>query len=90
MSAVRIRAVVTGRVQGVSFRYSTLTEAVRLGLAGSVRNMADGSVRVEAEGIEDAVNSFVDWLGHGPPGARVDEVVTEPLSVSGASGFEVS
>jgi acylphosphatase len=66
-------------------------EALRLGLSGSARNSDDGSVYVEAEGAADAVNSFLGWLRHGPPGARVDDVVTEPepLPLAGTDDFQI-
>jgi acylphosphatase len=86
---IRVRAFVTGRVQGVGFRYSTRAEAVRLGLTGFARNAPDGSVHVEAEGAADAVHELVEWLAHGPPGARVDEVTTESLPPAGMDGFQV-
>lgn len=58
----RVRAVATGRVQGVGFRYSTRAEALRLGLTGFARNAPDGSVHVEAEGAPDAVDELLEWL----------------------------
>jgi acylphosphatase len=71
---VRVRIVVRGRVQGVGFRYATVTEARRLGLAGWARNLPDGSVEILAEGAPAAVEALVAWCGHGPPSARVDTV----------------
>ncbi len=80
----RARAIVTGRVQGVSFRASTATEAKRLGLAGWVRNLVDGSVEVEAEGATAVVAALLTWCEHGPPDARVARVAVEELPVTGA------
>ena len=88
LDVIRVRAVVTGRVQGVGFRYSARAEALRLGLTGFARNAADGSVHVEAEGAADAVDSLVEWLAHGPPGARVDNVRTERVPAEGTRDFE--
>lgn len=65
---------ITGRVQGVGFRYAALSEARRLGLAGWVRNRPDGSVEALACGDEPALTRFHDWLRSGPPGARVTRV----------------
>ena len=84
---IRVRAVVRGRVQGVGFRYSTRVEAARLGLAGFARNEADGTVHVEAEGAADSVNALVEWLGHGPAGARVEGVAVESVPTEGSVGF---
>jgi len=71
---IRVRLVVRGRVQGVGFRYATVTEARRLGLSGWTRNAPDGSVEIVAEGRADAVQALVAWCHQGPPGARVASV----------------
>lgn len=86
MTAVRARIVVSGQVQGVFFRQSTADEARRLGLAGFVRNLADGRVEAEAEGERDAVEALVRWCGRGPPAARVEEVRVEWTAPTGAPG----
>jgi acylphosphatase len=70
----RIHAVVTGRVQGVGFRWTTVDEARQLGVRGWVRNRVDGSVEVEAEGERAAVEALVRFLHQGPRGAHVDHV----------------
>jgi len=85
----RVRALVSGDVQGVGFRVATRAEAQRIGLAGFVRNRDDGSVEVEAEGTVGAVDSLLEWLAHGPPGSRVDSVATHHLDVTGQSGFGI-
>lgn len=66
-----ILAKVIGIVQGVGFRYSTLYQARHLGLTGYVRNMADGSVEVVAEGEKEKIEKLLLWLKKGPPGAVV-------------------
>lgn len=71
---VRVSARITGRVQGVGFRNFTQMRARRLGVTGWVRNERDGSVRLEAEGPRDALQSLVDAVGHGPRLARVDDI----------------
>ncbi len=86
----RIRAFVTGRVQGVWFRKSTRDEATRLGLSGWVRNRSDGRVELVAEGVPDAVDRLIRWAHDGPRDARVDDVACEEEPVSGAEPpFEV-
>jgi acylphosphatase len=62
---------VMGRVQGVGFRYFTVRAARRLGLAGTVRNLPDGSVEVAVVGEGAALERFRDELRRGPPAARV-------------------
>lgn len=69
--ALRRVVRVHGRVQGVGFRWATAREAERLGVAGTVRNLLDGTVEADVEGPAAEVASLVDWLGHGPPSARV-------------------
>ncbi|HUS29104.1 MAG TPA: acylphosphatase [Kofleriaceae bacterium] len=85
----RIRAIVSGRVQGVSYRASTADKARQLGLAGWVKNLPDGSVELEAEGSPDQVAALVTWCHHGPPAARVDNVTVEELSPTGGDDFDV-
>jgi len=82
---------VTGRVQGVGFRWWTRAQATRLGVEGTVRNAADGSVEVQARGPEPALAELERLLQEGPPHARVHAVERIPASLaSGAAGFEVS
>lgn len=79
----RLEATVTGLVQGVYFRHYTQQEAKRLGLTGWVANQPDGSVRVVAEGEDAGLERLVEYLHHGPPGARVEEVVVSRLTATG-------
>lgn len=84
-----LRAVVSGRVQGVFFRDATVRRARELGLLGWVRNADDGTVLVHAEGPEPALRELVEFLGEGPPAARVEAVETEPVKVEGHEQFAV-
>lgn len=70
----RLAAQVTGRVQGVGFRYFTRKTATRLGLTGWVRNEPDGSVELVAEGSREALEDLLEALEQGPPASRVDHV----------------
>lgn len=87
MKAVQAR--VSGRVQGVSFRWYTEEQARRLGVTGWVRNEPDGSVLVHAEGDDEAVDALVAWCRQGPSMARVTDVAVREAAPSGASGFDV-
>ena len=69
-----IQARVYGIVQGVGFRFSTVSQARRLGITGYVRNMSDGSVEVVAEGKKEELDRLVKWLEKGPPGAVVRKI----------------
>lgn len=70
----RAHILVSGDVQGVSFRAATVDEARRLGVHGWVRNVADGRVEAQAEGERAKVEALVRWCGRGPPAARVADV----------------
>jgi len=79
----RVRAIVSGRVQGVSYRMSTADEATRLRVTGWVRNRTGGTVELEAEGPPDQVAALLAWCAHGPPAARVVKVDVEELAPTG-------
>ena len=85
---IRRRALVHGTVQGVGYRFSTEGEADRLGVDGFVRNRADGTVEVEAEGTPEAVGLLLAWLEEGPAGSVVERVDVEELAPTGEGGFE--
>src|SRR5687767_12673435 len=80
----RVHAIVTGRVQGVSYRASTASEARRRGLVGWVRNLRDGSGEPEVEGPPDQIASLLAWCHQGPPAARVEAVAVEDRPPTGA------
>jgi acylphosphatase len=84
------RALVDGRVQGVFFRDSCRREALARGVAGWVRNRADGRVEAAFEGSPDAVEAMVAWCRHGPRGARVDRVDVSEATPEGHSGFAIA
>lgn len=69
--------MIEGRVQGVFFRTSAFEQATRLGVKGWVRNCPDGSVEVVAEGERKKIEELVSWCHHGPPGARVYNVLLQ-------------
>ena len=69
--------MVSGRVQGVFFRMFVLREAKALGLTGTVRNLRDGSVEVEAEGDRSALEQLVQRLRQGPSGSLVQNVALD-------------
>jgi acylphosphatase len=86
----RVRTIVTGRVQGVSYRASTVDEARDHGLTGWVRNLPDGAVELEAQGDDARVEALLAWCAHGPPAARVTGVAVEDRDViDGERGFTV-
>lgn len=84
------RAVVTGRVQGVGYRFFAERIARELGIAGWVRNLPDGSVEALLEGEEDALARFLERLRRGPLASRVDSLVVEERPVQGLESFEIT
>ncbi|MGZ4124347.1 MAG: acylphosphatase [Actinomycetota bacterium] len=88
--AVRVRVVVSGRVQGVFFRASCADQARRRGLGGWVRNLPDGRVEAVFEGEEPQVEAMIDWCSQGPPDARVHAVETEVQEPLGTTSFGVA
>lgn len=80
---------VKGKVQGVAFRFSTHAKAIKLGLTGLVKNMPDGSVYIEAEGKEEAINALIEWCYVGPPRAKVLEVDASEAEWKGYQTFEL-
>ena len=84
------RYIVSGRVQGVGFRWFVENEASKLGIAGWVRNRQDGSVEVLAAGSKEQLDSLHAILQQGPRAARVDSVdVSEAEPNSNLKSFRV-
>jgi acylphosphatase len=86
---IRVRVVVSGRVQAVGFRWSCRAEAVARGVAGWVRNRPDGWVEAAFEGSGSMVDAMVEWCRRGPRGAAVSGVEVERQSPEGLHGFEI-
>lgn len=76
-----IRALVHGRVQGVFFRAYTRDKAHQLNLVGWVRNNRDGTVECLAQGPDQAINEFIEFLHRGSPSAHVDDVAIIDISL---------
>jgi acylphosphatase len=86
---VRRRVVVRGRVQGVGFRMFVASRAESRGVAGRVRNCADGAVEAELEGERDAVAAVVAACEAGPRGAHVSGLEVSDEAPTGMRGFEI-
>ena len=83
----RLTAFVTGRVQGVGFRWWTRARALELGLAGSATNLDDGRVQVVAEGPRADLEALLDLLRGGTTPGRVEHVAERWGAPRGATGF---
>ena len=83
------RYVVSGRVQGVGYRYFVLRQADVLGVSGFARNRADGAVEVVAEGTEAVLADFESRLREGPAFAEVANVEREAIAERGSGGFHI-
>lgn len=85
----RRRIVVSGRVQGVGFRWFVSRQAKSLGIAGWVRNNPDGTVELEAEGEVDALDKLEAALRQGPRLADVEDVKSVEVPPRGEGGFRI-
>lgn len=86
----RLHAIVSGRVQGVNFRYYTMLTANELGLAGWVRNQIEGTVEVTAEGPRPKLERLVIFLYRGPTSSHVEDVDVEWDAATGEfEGFHI-
>ena len=86
---VRYRLLISGRVQGVFFRDTLRRLAEERGVAGWVRNLPDGRVEAALEGPESDVGPLVEWAGHGPRRAVVDDVTVQAEPPGGLTSFVV-
>ena len=83
------RLLIHGKVQGVYYRASAQTEALKLKLSGWVRNLQSGDVEALVSGPEDAVDTFIDWTRQGPPAARVLRVEVSAADAPGPGLFSL-
>lgn len=83
------RYIVSGRVQGVGYRYFAMRAAGELGVSGYARNLGDGSVEVVAEGEEGVLRDFEERLRRGPSFAEVRSVDRQPAPARGQDGFHI-
>jgi len=81
-----LRIRITGRVQGVCFRYYAKMEADRLGITGNIRNMPDGSVETLICGNAEQLDGMKKWLAHGPEMAHVNNLQTNETTLENLPG----
>jgi acylphosphatase len=88
MTIIARHLMITGRVQGVFYRNWAVEQARGLGLAGWVRNRADGSVEAIVEGAPDAVDRMIGLADEGPPAAKVARIDVMGIEPGGLDKFE--
>ena len=86
---VRSRVLVSGQVQGVSFRLACQRMAWQHGVAGWVRNLSDGRVEAVFEGPAGEVERLLDWARRGPRMAVVADVAVQPEQPEGLGTFQI-
>lgn len=87
----KIKAIVSGKVQGVGFRMYTRSQARHLGVEGYVKNLRDGDVEIVAQGKADKIDALLEWAKSGSPSAVVDNLTVEMMGDSDEEfeGFEI-
>ena len=86
---IAVHVLISGKVQGVGYRYSTVQEAQKLGIRGWVRNLLDGRVEAIFEGTEPLIEQMLQWCHEGPGSAKVMDVTIETVEPQLYQGFEV-
>jgi len=87
---IRVHIWITGRVQGVGYRLSARSEAVKSGVKGWVKNLPDGRVEAVLEGKKTAVERMIQWCHQGPEAAIVKDVQVELETPEGLPEFQVA
>lgn len=90
MQETRAHVFVSGVVQGVGYRFSTVEQAMQLGVTGWVRNLPDDRVEGVFEGTRAAVEEMIRWCYKGPRGAVVKDVIVEYEEPEGIREFEIT
>jgi acylphosphatase len=84
-----VRIIVSGKVQGVVFRVTTLTEAKKLDLKGFVMNLPDGDVFIEAEGKKEKVDRLIEWCKQGSQYSNVTGIRIKEIEVNNRQDFHI-
>ena len=79
----RINLIISGKVQGVGFRYYTKRTAISLNLKGYVKNLTNNSVEVVAEGAEAEIKQFIEWCKKGPSSSHISDLKINYLPYTG-------
>ncbi len=85
-----VNILVIGKVQGVYYRLSTQKKALEIGITGCVKNQDDGSVYIEAEGLDNQLQKFINWCQVGPEMAHVERIIVSDDQLKGFSSFDIA
>ncbi|MGB3711486.1 MAG: acylphosphatase [Erythrobacter sp.] len=80
--------ILHGKVQGVFYRDWSVENARKLGIAGWVQNLRDGTVEAHLEGSDEAVRTMIERMHDGPPHAEVERIVENAVTSEGVEGFD--
>jgi acylphosphatase len=86
---IHVNITVSGKVQRIGFRFTSMQEAVRLGVRGFVMNVDHDKVYLEAEGEESTVEKFIEWCKKGPTWAQVKQISIEKSELKNFTSFEI-
>lgn len=85
----RAHVLISGKVQGVGYRFSTLEVALKFGVNGWVKNLSDGRVEAVFEGSQETIEKMIKWCNKGPTSAVVKDVTAKYEQPEGIEGFEI-
>jgi acylphosphatase len=86
---IHVNITISGKVQRIGFRFTSMQAAVKLGVHGFVMNVDHDKVYIEAEGEENSVNKFIEWCKTGPTWAIVKQISVEKGEMKHFSSFEI-
>jgi acylphosphatase len=89
MAIQHLNITITGKVQGVGFRFSAMEAAYKIGVVGLVKNLNSDQIYIEAEGTEEVMNRFLDWCRKGPLGSKVQKVETTSGPTRNFASFDI-
>ncbi|MDJ0552932.1 MAG: acylphosphatase [Microcoleaceae cyanobacterium MO_207.B10] len=89
LEMTRAHVFISGKVQGVGYRFYTLEKALKMSVNGTVKNLSDGRVEAIFEGSKESVEKMIKWCEQGPTYAVVKDVKVEYEKPEGIKGFEI-
>ena len=86
---LHLNITISGRVQGVGFRYNTKIQAQKFNLTGFVQNLENSTVYIEVEGEKEKLSRFLDWCKTGPKFSKVEKVISKKNKIQNFSDFKI-